>query len=215
MATIARERVGLWHEPAGSLLKRVSWGSIFAGTVVGLVLMLVFTLLGLGIGLAVINPATEENPLGGVGIGAGIWILVTSLIALFCGGWVAGRLAGSCRSVTGLLHGITTWGLITLISFYLMTSAVGMLVSGVGGIIGRGISLLGTGVAAAQTGQRALQLTEQGMDVISRAALLAFAALILGAAAAALGGAFGAPSEVGLCPPGELAETRATRRKED
>jgi hypothetical protein len=187
MATIVREAPGLWHEPVGSLLKRVSWGAIFAGTVVTLVLILMFTLLGLGIGFAVINPATEENPLGGVGIGAGIWILVTTLISIFCGAWVTGRLAGSPRSIIGLLHGITTWGLVTLVSFYLMTYAGGMLVSGVGSIIGRGVAL-GTQVTP--------EMTSQAMNIASRAALMAFAAVILGACAGALGGALGTPKEI-------------------
>lgn len=161
MATVVRERVGAWHEPVGSVLKRVSWGAIFAGTVVTLVLLLTFTLLGLGIGLGVISPATAENPMGGVGIGAGIWMLITTLISIFCGAWVAGKLAGSPRSITGVLHGITVWGLVTLLSFYLMTSAVGVLVSGAASIIGRGVSML-SGAAAPVIQQ---QMAQRGFDL--------------------------------------------------
>lgn len=172
MATVVRERAGAWHEPVGSLLKRVSWGAIFAGTVVTLVLLLTFTLLGLGIGLGVISPATAENPMGGVGIGAGIWILITTLISIFCGAWVAGRLAGSPRSITGLLHGITVWGLVTLLSFYLMTSAVGALVSGTASIIGRGVSMLSGAapVIQQQAAQRGFDLNavlQEGQNIVT------------------------------------------------
>lgn len=149
MATVYKEPSGTGARTADiGFIKRISWGAIFAGTVVALVVNLALSLLGLGIGLGTIDPATEENPLGGVGIGAGIWMAITVLISLFAGGWVAARLAGYPRSLTGILHGIVVWGLVTLFSFYLMTTAVGMLVSGVTSVVGRGLSLLGSGAAA-------------------------------------------------------------------
>lgn len=152
MATEYREPMGMGSSdvecyPRG-ILKRISWGAIFAGTIVALVIALTLSLLGMGIGLGVVNPATEENPLGGVGVGAGIWLGISTLLALFAGGWVASRLAGFPRSSTGILHGIVVWGVVTLFSFYLMTTAVGMLVSGVASVIGRGLSMIGSGVVA-------------------------------------------------------------------
>lgn len=152
MATGYREPAGMGSPdvecyPRG-FLKRISWGAIFAGTIVALVIELTLSLLGMGIGLGVVNPATETNPLGGVGTGAGIWLAVSTLISLFAGGWVASRLAGFPRSSTGILHGIVVWGVVTLFSFYLMTTAVGMLVSGIAGVVGKGISLVGSGIVA-------------------------------------------------------------------
>lgn len=160
-------------------LKRISWGAILAGVVVALVLELALGLLGLGIGLGVINPATEQAPFAGVGIGAGIWFALTTLIALFAGGWVAGRMAGFPRSATGLLHGMVMWGLVTLLTFYFMTTTIGMLVSGVAGVIGRGLSLVASGIQAVapqamQQGQQALQergitldtITQQGRELL-------------------------------------------------
>lgn len=149
MTTVYREPAATGVRAAEvGFIKRISWGAIFAGTIVALVVNLALSLLGLGIGFATINPATEENPLGGVGLGAGIWMAISVLISLFAGGWVAARLAGYPRSLTGILHGIVVWGLVTLFSFYLMTSAVGMLVSGVTSVVGRGLSMLGSGAAA-------------------------------------------------------------------
>jgi len=151
-------------------IKRISWGAILAGTVVALVIQLALGLLGLAIGLGIIDPATEQDPLSGLGIGAGIWLAISSLIALFAGGWTAGRLAGIPRSLDGILHGVVTWGLVTLLTFYLMTTAVGQLVSGAAGIIGEGFSLAGQGLAAvapevADTVQQALE--EQGITLES------------------------------------------------
>ncbi|MEW5745225.1 MAG: hypothetical protein AB1805_07305 [Nitrospirota bacterium] len=147
MATVYREPASTRTTEVG-FFRRISWGAIFAGTIVALVIGLALSLLGMGIGLGTINPATEQNPLGGIGIGAGIWMAISTLISLFAGGWVASRMAGYPRSLLGVLHGVVVWGLVTLFSFYLMTTAIGMLLSGVAGVLGRGISLLGSGVAA-------------------------------------------------------------------
>ena len=141
------EPFGYAHE-GGGILKRVSWGALFAGLVVSLVVMLMLSLLGLGIGLGTINPATEENPLGGVGTGAAIWLGLTALIALFLGGWTTAKLAGSVRGLNGVLHSIVMWGLVTIASFVLMTTAVGALIGGAASIVGKGLSVVGSGVAA-------------------------------------------------------------------
>lgn len=140
-------------EPTGrrafpAAIKRISWGAIFAGTVVALVTQMALSLLGLAIGFGAVDPATEANPLGGIGTGAGIWLAISSIASLFAGGLVAARLAGLPRKPDGILHGIVTWGLVTLLTFYLMTSAAGQLLSGAAGIVGQGFDLLGQGVAA-------------------------------------------------------------------
>jgi hypothetical protein len=147
-----------YHEPVETgpgrelympaVFRRISWGAIFAGTVVALVVALTLNLLGLGIGMATVNPATEENPLGGVGIGAGIWLALSSLIALFAGGWVAGRMSGFPMRLTTVLHGLTVWALMTLITLYMATSTVGTLLGGVTSVIGRGVSMIGGAASA-------------------------------------------------------------------
>ncbi len=128
--------------------KRISWGAVFAGVVVALVTQLLLSILGIGIGAGTINPLTEQNPVAGIGIGAGIWFVVSTLIALFAGGWVAGRLAGVPRKTDSSLHGVLTWGLTTLVTFYLLTTAVGALISGAAGVLGKGLSLAGQSIAA-------------------------------------------------------------------
>ena len=141
-AVAARTGAGL------GVFRRISWGAVFAGLVVALVVQLALSLLGLGIGIGTIDPMTEQNPMSGLGTGALIWWIVSMLISLFIGGWVAGRLAGMPTTSDSILHGIVTWSLFTLFSFYLLTSAVGQVISGVGGIIGKTLSLAGQGIAA-------------------------------------------------------------------
>lgn len=152
----------------GGIFKRVSWGALFAGFVVALVIMLLLTLLGMGIGLGTINPATEQKPFGGFGIGASIWLAISALIAFFAGGWTTAKLAGSVRGLNGILHSIVMWGLVTLVSFWLMTTAIGMLIGGAATVVGRSVSAISSGIAAVapEVGQRIQQeLAQRGISV--------------------------------------------------
>ena len=130
-------------------VKRVSWGAIFAGAVVAVVLGFLLHLLGLGIGFTSFDPATQDDTVGGLGAMQGIWFVVSALIALFVGGWVAGRLAGMPRRTDGAIHGFVTWGITTIITLYFLASGVGTLVSGVTSVLGQGAQLAAQGVAAA------------------------------------------------------------------
>lgn len=130
-------------------LKRISWGAVLAGVVVALGVQLMLSLLGIGIGFGTIDPNTEANPMAGLGTGAVIWWAISMLISLFVGGWVAGRLAGMPTAFESILHGILTWSLFMLLTFYLLTTAIGSMISGVGSILGKTISLAGQGAAAA------------------------------------------------------------------
>lgn len=128
---------------------RVSWGAIFAGVVVALALYILLSLLGLGIGLSTINPTTDENPVStSLGIGVGIWSVISLVVALFAGGWVAGRLSGVARHTAGLLHGLVVWSLSTVFLMYLLTTAVGSVLGGAMSILKSAASLAGQGVAA-------------------------------------------------------------------
>lgn len=132
-----------------SFFKRISWGAIFAGTLVAIVLMLLLNLLGIGIGLSAIDPVEEASPFSGLGTGAIIWWVVSNLIAIFAGGYVAGKLAGVPLRNTSTMHGILTWSLYTLVSFWILTTAVGNIISGVGSVLSRTISVAASGVGTA------------------------------------------------------------------
>ena len=77
---------------------------------------------------------------GGLGIGAIIWWTISTILALATGAYAATTIAHTRRPVDGVLHGVAIWGLTLLITFYLLSSAIGGLVGGafrtVGGIAG-------------------------------------------------------------------------------
>lgn len=129
-------------------IKRISWSAVFAGVLVALVTQMLLSLLGLGIGLGTIDPVEEQNPTAGLGIGSAIWYIVSSLLSLFVGGWVAGRLASAPRLFDGIIHGVLTWCLVTLITIYFLTSTVGRVIGGAGRLIGGVVRTAGSAVSS-------------------------------------------------------------------
>ncbi len=56
------------------MLNRISWGAVLAGVVTALVTQLILNMLGIGIGVATLDPATGDNPQASTfSIAAGIW----------------------------------------------------------------------------------------------------------------------------------------------
>lgn len=129
---------------------RVSWGAIFAGVVVALIVQVLLTMLGVGIGIATIDVGTADNPAASTfSIVAGIWWVLSGIVSAFAGGYVASRLSGKTDATTGALHGLTSWAFTSLLVLYLLTSTVGALVGGAfSGIAG---ALGGMGQTVAQT----------------------------------------------------------------
>ena len=107
-----------------ALLSRVSWGAILAGAVVALGLLILLGMLGTAIGFRAIDPQ-QGAAFDGVGIGAGIWWIVTSILALAVGGYVAGHLSGMPDKSAATAHGASVWGLVTLVMLWLAASTLG------------------------------------------------------------------------------------------
>lgn len=126
--------------------KGISWRAILAGTVATLAFMLILNLIGLSLGLLSIEPTEENNPLSGLGTGAIIWWVISNLVVLFIGGFVAARLGVSFENISGVIQGIMTWALYALISAWLVTSVVGSIISGVGSAVGGVLSTTGEAV---------------------------------------------------------------------
>lgn len=126
---------------------RVSWPAIFAGTLIMLITLMLLSLLGVGIGFGSINPMDEAKPLQGLGTGALIWWVISNIIAVFAGAFMAANLTNIRYKSSGIYHGVLAWSLYTLISFWIMTTTVGGIISGVGGVVSKSVSSLGTGVS--------------------------------------------------------------------
>jgi hypothetical protein len=109
----------------------LSWGPVVAGIAVALVVQILLTMLGVGLGLAALIPssgtASEVATISTVGAA---WYVISGILAAFAGGYIAGRAKGNSIPSVGGLHGLVSWAATALIVMYLMTSAVGSLVGG-------------------------------------------------------------------------------------
>jgi len=138
---------------AAGRVRRMSWGAALAGVAVVLFIQLMLSLLGVGIGLANVNPASGDNPsLATFGTNAGIFGTVSVIVATFLGAWASGRLSGSPSRTDGMLHGVVTWSVATLLFIYLLTTTLGSLVGGTFGMLGSTVQSIAQGAQGAAGG---------------------------------------------------------------
>jgi hypothetical protein len=122
--------------------RRISWAAVAGGVVLVVVLQLLLSLLGAGVGLGTVNTNAGSTPMAStLGIGAGLWWILSSCIAIGVGGFVSAWFAGVEIRFDGVLHGLVTWAVATLLTFWLLTSAIGS-------VIGGGFSALGSVASA-------------------------------------------------------------------
>lgn len=130
--------------------RRISWAAIVGGVVLVGAVQILLTLLGAGIGLGSIDVKAGTTPdASTLGIGAGVWWIVSSLISLAVGGFVAAWLAGIETRWDGLLHGLVTWAIAMMLTLYILTSAVGALLGGGFSALGSIVGAAGSGIASA------------------------------------------------------------------
>lgn len=70
-----------------------SWQAVLAGVVAALIVQVMLTMLGLGIGFLSVDAPTASTAPRGVSWAAFIYWAIGGIIAAFVGGWVAGAVA--------------------------------------------------------------------------------------------------------------------------
>ncbi len=207
MAQIVHGNRGAGFEAANFFGSEVRWSSIFAGVVVALVTHALLSLLGLAIGLTAVDPAAPGFE--GIGIGSGIWMVGSAIIATFVGGWVASLLANIPFQFDGVLHGILTWGILMILTIFLIGAGLGNLIGGAFNLASSAVT--GASMGATQEGglatlqERAQQVApgqqplrevtpeqqRQAVNTASQISWWAFAAALLSLIAGAIGGLVG------------------------
>jgi MFS family permease len=197
-------------------LPRISWGAVIAGVILSLIVYLIMSVLGTAIGASLLAPMSQPNPGRVFGFGSGVWVIVTTVLAVFVGSYFAGR----CAPVLGWLHGLLAWAVMTLLLLYGMTSIIGGAVSVAGNVAvatanvgaaasnqgGQGTASLADSAkqqaqaaldggasagASADAQQDAMQATQTAARGIARATWYSFAALLVGAIIAVVSGSAG------------------------
>lgn len=200
-------RVGVYEAPSTVVdteaADQVRWGPVIAGIFTVLTTLLTLSVLGLAIGLSTFDVG---DPGRAFGLGAGIWGLISALIAFGLGGYVAGATARVRGGDRGILNGAMVWMVTIPLALFLLGSGVGTLL----GIAGSAATAAGTVVgeaadtpaaqataqAAGQAAQGAIEGAQnlppgqvsQAVDTAGRTAWATLLWLGLGALAAIAGG---------------------------
>ena len=182
---------------------QVRWGPIIAGIAIALSTQLVLSALGVAIGASSIGdsgaPRTEA---GGVGVNIGIWSIVSLLISLFVGGWMAARTAGRMNRNTALLNGAILWASTLALSAWLLSSGVsgafGVAASNAGSVISQVRQAAPNATAGIVTGQNVPPVptitAQQTRDIASNTAKVSWSFVfgsLLGLIASLIGSAVG------------------------
>ncbi len=131
---------------ASHIHRRISWAAIFGGVILAVVVQLLLSTLGAGIGFGTVGVNAGTTPdASSLGLGAGIWWVVSSCIALGFGGFAAAWMAGIEVRMDGVMHGLITWGLVSLLAIYVLGSAAS-------GVVRGGLSAAGSVASAAGSG---------------------------------------------------------------
>jgi len=196
-------------------LPRLSWGSVIAGVILSSIVYLIMSVLGTAIGASLLSPLSHPNPLRGFGFGSGVWVIVTTVLAVFVGSYFAGR----CAPVLGWLHGLLSWAVMTLLIVFGMTSLIGGAVSTVGSVaatsaqvgataanqsnadtsamnsaklqVQAAVASAASAASSPETEQNARQAADTAARAVARASWFSFAALIVGAIIAIVSGSAG------------------------
>lgn len=128
-------------------MRRIHWGAVLAGVLIAVISQIALNILGIAIGFAALTP---DDP-GGIGpafdTATVIWIAASTLISVFLGGWTAGYLQSTPDEEVGMMHGLVTWALATLIALFFLVSTASSVLSGLGTAVSSGVTLVGSSLA--------------------------------------------------------------------
>lgn len=154
------------RQPLAMVRSRISWGSVIGGGLLTLGLLILSSALALACGV----PAFSGE--GPYGLGAGVWSVLSAIIAFGCGGWLSACLTSAIDARYRVLHGVLLWALVIPLIALLHE----------GGIVG-GILLTRGGSLLADVHQMVITAPRVGP------AWGAFLAMALGLVASICGGA--------------------------
>lgn len=164
-----KERV----EGAPALRPRISWGAILAGALLAVAVGGMLNILGMALGATTVDTVDRGTPsASSFGIGAGIWILLSNIIGLAVGGYVAARLSGTADRMDAGLHGLGVWSAAYLLSAVLLGNVVAGATSTALRTVSDAVGGLARGAGSAASGV-AQQADPQALGERARTALTA------------------------------------------
>jgi hypothetical protein len=122
------------------VLSSFRWSAIFAGLVAALATQLFLSSIGAALGISATAVTENEGAAKGLGIGAGVWMVISPLISMFVGGAVAAWLARPLDRGLALMHGALVWCLSLVVGAFLIGSIASSAFAGILGSAGNAAS---------------------------------------------------------------------------
>jgi len=126
----------------------VRWSAIFCGWLVGSGIAWLMYLLGLAAGFTAIDISNLEISGQGLGIGTGLWLLLTWSVSLFLGAMFASWFDGKPDPVVGALHGVAVWALAMTVSVLLVASGMVSMLQGGAALLKGAAGTAASGIGA-------------------------------------------------------------------
>lgn len=175
MSTVVQGRTGAVEVEGGPKLRgRISLQAIIAGAAVATAVGLMLNLLGVAVGATTIDPQSPgATPgAGAMTLAAGAWLLVSTLIGLGLGGYIAARLSGNVDKADSALHGLSVWALAFLVGTAVAgsyaTGAARTVASGAGSALGGAVQGLGSVAGAAGQAIDPRAIMERARSALTR-----------------------------------------------
>jgi len=92
-----------------------TWSAVLAGVFASLVVQILLTMLGFGIGLLAIDIPTAQSAPTGAGWAAFVWWAVSGIIAAFVGGAVAAANSPDQTGLGRVGHALAAWSVATVV----------------------------------------------------------------------------------------------------
>jgi hypothetical protein len=89
----------------------LSFRAIFAGWFIATGVAALLYLAGMALGFSSFDAWDAADSAKSIGIGTGVWMVLTWVAALFLGGMFASWFDGRNDDTTGAVHGVTVWGM--------------------------------------------------------------------------------------------------------
>lgn len=126
-------------------LSSFRWSAIFAGLFAALACQVLLSAVGAAIGISASAVTESPDAARGLGVGAGIWMILSPLISMFVGGTVAAWLARPRDRSVALLHGGLVWCLSLVIGTFFLGSLASGALGGLATTAGNTASGIATG----------------------------------------------------------------------
>ena len=162
----------------GGWFGNLDWGAILASVVAGIGLTLLLTTIGAAIGIEASDDGGNE---GRIAAGVGTWAVISALLGTLAGTFIGGRFSRWQSPGSATYHGITSWGLATLLGAWLgATGALGLLGSALSREDADPGAAAGAGGGAAGAGDEAANAISWGGWALALGMLATLAAAIAG-----------------------------------